>query len=46
VMGGLGRQIDGSYAEYTVVLVSHVRKIDKGGLSWEQLGALPEKDCG
>ena len=42
VMGGLGRQIDGSYAEYTVVPASHVQKIDKGGLSWEQLGALPE----
>ena len=42
VMGGLGREIDGGYAEYTVVPASHVQKIGKGGLSWEQLGALPE----
>lgn len=42
VMGGLGRDIDGSYAEYTVVPAAHVQKIEKGGLSWEKLGALPE----
>jgi NADPH:quinone reductase-like Zn-dependent oxidoreductase len=42
VMGGLGRAIDGSYAEYTVVSAAHVQKIDKGGLSWGTLGALPE----
>lgn len=42
VMGGLGRDIDGSYAEYTVVPASHVQKIEKRSLSWEKLGALPE----
>ena len=42
VMGGLGRSIDGTYAEYTVVPASHAQKIDKGDLSWEILGALPE----
>lgn len=42
VMGGMGRSIDGSYAEYTVVPASHVQKIEKGGLDWQTLGALPE----
>lgn len=42
VMGGLGRDIDGGYAEYTVVPAAHVQRIEKGGLSWERLGALPE----
>jgi NADPH:quinone reductase-like Zn-dependent oxidoreductase len=42
VMGGLGRAIDGSYAEYTVVPAAHAQKIEKGSLSWEKLGALPE----
>ncbi len=42
VMGGLGRSIEGTYAEYTVVPASHAQKIEKGGLSWEVLGALPE----
>jgi NADPH:quinone reductase-like Zn-dependent oxidoreductase len=42
VMGGLGRDIDGSYAQYTVVPAAHVQKVEKGGLSWEILGALPE----
>ena len=42
-MGGMGREFDGGYAEYTVVPASQVqmvRSADK--LSWEMLGALPE----
>lgn len=42
VMGGMGRSIEGSYAEYTVIPAAHVQKINKGDLSWEKLGALPE----
>ena len=40
-MGGLGRQIDGGYAEYTCVPVAQVQAI-KTELPWETLGALPE----
>jgi NADPH:quinone reductase-like Zn-dependent oxidoreductase len=40
-MGGLGRQFDGGYAEYTCVPVSQVQAI-KTELPWETLGALPE----
>lgn len=43
VMGGLGRVIDGGYAEYTCVPVGHVKKIEKGlVIGWEVLGAMPE----
>jgi NADPH:quinone reductase-like Zn-dependent oxidoreductase len=42
VMGGMGRSIDGGYAEYIVVPAAHVQKIERGSLSWEMLGALPE----
>lgn len=42
VMGGLGREIDGGYAEYTCVPVKHVQVIKKDVLSWEVLGAMPE----
>ena len=40
-MGGLGRQFDGGYAEYTCVPAAQVQTI-KTTLSWEVLGALPE----
>lgn len=41
MMGGMGRQFDGSYAEYTVVPESIVFPIDSK-LDWDVLGALPE----
>jgi NADPH:quinone reductase-like Zn-dependent oxidoreductase len=40
-MGGMGREFDGGYAEYTCVPVTQVRAI-KTELPWETLGALPE----
>jgi len=40
-MGGLGRLIDGGYAEYTLVPVSQCQVI-KTELPWETLGAIPE----
>ena len=40
-MGGMGRQFDGGYAEYTCVPVTQVQVI-KTGLPWETLGAIPE----
>jgi NADPH:quinone reductase-like Zn-dependent oxidoreductase len=40
-MGGMGRQFDGSYAEYTCVPASQVQRVTTK-LSWEELGALPE----
>src|ERR1700691_2416449 len=40
-MGGLGRQFDGGYAEYTCVPGAQVQAI-KTTLPWEVLGALPE----
>jgi NADPH:quinone reductase-like Zn-dependent oxidoreductase len=41
LMGGLGRTINGSYAEYTRVSVDNVAAIESD-LSWEDLAALPE----
>ena len=41
VMGGMGRTINGSYAEYTRVPVSHVIPLDTS-LPWEELAAIPE----
>ena len=41
LMGGLGRTINGSYAEYTRVRVSNVARIESE-LPWSQLAALPE----
>lgn len=41
MMGGMGRQFDGSYAEYTSVPASSVFPLETE-LSWEILGALPE----
>ncbi len=40
-MGGMGRAFDGGYAEYTLVPVSQVQKVETG-LDWATLGALPE----
>ena len=40
-MGGMGRQFDGGYAEYTCVPVSQVQTI-RSELPWDTLGALPE----
>src|SRR5271163_3900385 len=41
VMGGMGRQFDGGYAEFTCVPATQVQAI-KAELPWETLGALPE----
>lgn len=40
-MGGMGREFDGGYAEYTLVPSGQVQKLDTS-LPWEILGALPE----
>lgn len=40
-MGGMGRDFDGSYAEYTVLPKSILYPFDSE-LSWAQLGAIPE----
>lgn len=40
-MGGLGRQFDGSYAEYTLVPASQLLRLTTT-LDWATLGALPE----
>src|SRR6201996_62169 len=41
LMGGLGRTINGSYAEYTRAPVTNVAAIESG-LSWAELAAVPE----
>jgi NADPH:quinone reductase-like Zn-dependent oxidoreductase len=40
-MGGMGREFDGGYAEYTCPPASQVQNIDVK-LPWETLGAMPE----
>jgi NADPH:quinone reductase-like Zn-dependent oxidoreductase len=40
-MGGMGRNFDGGYAEYTCVPASQIQVI-KTSFAWETLGALPE----
>jgi NADPH:quinone reductase-like Zn-dependent oxidoreductase len=51
VMGGMGRTVLGSYAEYTVVRVGNVVKLGGGDdgleppLPWAELAALPESYC-
>jgi NADPH:quinone reductase-like Zn-dependent oxidoreductase len=40
-MGGLGREVDGGYAEYTLVKADHARPIETK-VPWNILGALPE----
>jgi NADPH:quinone reductase-like Zn-dependent oxidoreductase len=44
LMGGLGRTINGSYAEYTVAPISAVVSFNstEPPLPWEQLAAIPE----
>jgi len=41
LMGGLGRTLDGSYAEYAAVPNAHVIPIDSD-LDWTELAAIPE----
>ncbi len=41
MMGGMGRQFDGGYAEYTVVPATSVIPVQTD-LDWATLGALPE----
>lgn len=41
MMGGMGRSIDGGYAEYTLVPAANVISVDTE-LDWARLGALPE----
>lgn len=41
LMGGMGRSFNGSYAEYALLLASHVFAVDSG-LEWEELAAIPE----
>jgi NADPH:quinone reductase-like Zn-dependent oxidoreductase len=41
VMGGMGRDFDGGYAEFTLVPANQVRSVSTN-LPWETLGALPE----
>ena len=40
-MGGMGRQFDGGYAEYTCVPAAQVQPVNTA-LPWEILGAMPE----
>src|SRR5438105_14841592 len=40
-MGGMGRQIEGGYAEFTCVPASQVQQV-RTNLGWETLGAIPE----
>jgi len=41
VMGGMGRQFDGSYAEFTCIPAKQVQAV-RAKLPWETLGAIPE----
>ena len=41
LMGGMGRSFNGSYAEYALLPVHHVFPVESG-LSWEEMGAIPE----
>jgi NADPH:quinone reductase-like Zn-dependent oxidoreductase len=41
VMGGMGREFDGSYAEYTCIPVEQVQAVHTD-LAWETFGAVPE----
>lgn len=41
IMGGMGRQFNGSYAEYTLVPESSVFALETK-LAWAKLGAIPE----
>lgn len=41
IMGGMGREFDGSYAEFTVVPINIVFPFESN-LPWDVLGAIPE----
>ena len=41
VMGGMGREYDGGYAEYASVPVTHIMPVETE-LDWETFGAIPE----
>ena len=41
LMGGMGRNFNGSYAEYVLLPRNNIFKI-KSNLSWDKLGAIPE----
>jgi len=41
VMGGMGREFDGGYAEFTCVPARQISKVETS-LPWQVLGALPE----
>lgn len=41
MMGGMGRQFDGGYAQYTCVPASQVIAF-QSSLDWSKLGAVPE----
>lgn len=41
LMGGMGREFNGSYAEYALLPAHHVFTVDSS-LAWEQLAAIPE----
>ncbi|RDL34427.1 Uncharacterized protein BP5553_07555 [Venustampulla echinocandica] len=41
IMGGMGRTINGSYAEYTRVSANNVAAVETD-LKWEELAAIPE----
>ena len=56
IMGGMGRTVPGSYAQFTVVRVGNVVALGNGAvegdggelslpLSWAELAALPESYC-
>ena len=41
LMGGMGRNFNGSYAEYALLPVHHVFPVESN-LTWEKMGAIPE----
>ncbi|MBQ7978585.1 MAG: zinc-binding dehydrogenase [Candidatus Methanomethylophilaceae archaeon] len=41
MMGGMGRSFDGSYAEYALLPVHHVFKVETD-LPWDELASIPE----
>jgi NADPH2:quinone reductase len=42
IVGGLGRDRNGSYAEFVVASTTNVFVLDRGNMSWENLAAIPE----
>ncbi|MDF2858543.1 MAG: alcohol dehydrogenase, partial [Neobacillus sp.] len=41
MMGGIGRDFDGSYAEYTLIPIDQVYAVDNN-MDWAELAAIPE----